>query len=417
MRYEQHHEWMEEVLESPYNIYQIVPGDLGLGRKGELEELTKDFFDAPTAVLSNTSASSEIGKIRKLDSDKAEDFKRRANQKIAEMQAEIDAMKAKHAKRVAKLQRTTVLNSAERRLRSAPTAASGRSMSSGSLAEQPDVDAIDEIASEVENSISKKIERVANVTTISKGGLQERHTERTFSTSSASRPVMSPMKTTTSPAISQSAFSQQAQHGIHQQQQQQAQTQPQPLTTTATSESSSGSEGGPNREPGQDVQPSFEEKTPADNEGMEDTELPPMDDMGMDLDTDALANNPDVENQSPSGAEWVMVDDQAEQGTGDNADMDASDVPQPDSKPEETKAPSTEQQGPPALPATAEQDAEELTLDDNAFGDEFDNVDVDTAGDALASYGDGNDEDLNLDAMDDSAFGDAFHQDDDADIS
>ena len=47
MRYEQHHEWMEEILESPYNIFQIVPGDLGLGRKGELEHLTKDFFDAP----------------------------------------------------------------------------------------------------------------------------------------------------------------------------------------------------------------------------------------------------------------------------------------------------------------------------------------------------------------------------------
>merc|ERR1712080_575438 len=41
-----------------------------------------------------------------------------------------------------------------------------------------------------------------------------------------------------------------------------------------------------------------------------------------------------------------------------------------------------------------------------AFGD------VDTAGDALASYDDDGNDELNLDGMDDSAFGDAFHQED-----
>jgi hypothetical protein len=57
----------------------------------------------------------------------------------------------------------------------------------------------------------------------------------------------------------------------------------------------------------------------------------------------------------------------------------------------------------------------QLNTPDFDIGGDFDNVEVeDTAGDALASYGD--DEDLNLDNMEGSAFGDAFHPEDE-DIS
>ncbi|EER41680.1 conserved hypothetical protein [Histoplasma capsulatum H143] len=48
MRYRHHHEWMDEIFGSPYSVKQIIPVDLGLGRKGELESLTAGFFDAPT---------------------------------------------------------------------------------------------------------------------------------------------------------------------------------------------------------------------------------------------------------------------------------------------------------------------------------------------------------------------------------
>ena len=57
-----------------------------------------------------------------------------------------------------------------------------------------------------------------------------------------------------------------------------------------------------------------------------------------------------------------------------------------------------------------QQNQEALNTPDFNIGGDFDNVEVDTAGDALASYG--NDDDLNLDDMEGSAFGDAFHPDD-----
>ncbi len=59
--------------------------------------------------------------------------------------------------------------------------------------------------------------------------------------------------------------------------------------------------------------------------------------------------------------------------------------------------------------AQLNQDAQ-LNTPDFDMGGDFDNVEVDTAGDALASYG--NDEDLNLENMEGSAFGDAFHTED-----
>ena len=420
MRYEQHHEWMEEVLESPYNIHQIVPGDLGLGRKGELEELTKDFFDAPTAAMREASGKAEIATVGKMDVDKADDFKKRASRKIAEMQAEIDQMKVRHAHRMAKMQRTTVLYSSERKLRSAPTALGGRTMSGGSLPDSADVDVIDQIAAEVESNMGKKIERVANVKLVSKGGLQERHVERTFSTSSATRPVLSPVKPSPSPAISQSAYLQQAQNGVQQQPMQpQAQVQAQPQVQATTKlESNSGSEAAVTREQTQEAQADSEGKTPADNVGMDDTGLPPLDDIGMDVDMASLVNDPDEDNQTPAANDWVMVDDQAEQSMGGNDQTDGA-AAQPEIGPEEAKAAegTTAAQIQPHAQShpLQEQQPGEPDLDDNAFDAGFDNVDVDTAGDALASYGDGNEDDLDLGNMDDSAFGDAFHPDPDED--
>src|SRR2546423_5846570 len=57
LRYEQHHEWMEEIMNSPFATKQIIPTDLGLGRKGELESLTSGFFEAPTGIMHETSTN------------------------------------------------------------------------------------------------------------------------------------------------------------------------------------------------------------------------------------------------------------------------------------------------------------------------------------------------------------------------
>ena len=226
---------------------------------------------------------------------------------------------------------------------------------------------------------------------------------------------MSPVKPTASPAISQSAYLQQAQHqnGV-QQQPTRADVQAQATTKL---ESNSSSEAAITREQTQEAQPESEEKTPADNTGMGDTELPPLDDMGMDVDMGSLVNDPDEGDQTPAANDWIMVDDQTEQNTGGNDQTDGA-TAQPGDGSEGAKeaAESTSIQAQqPTQTTTFEQPSENPQMDDNAFGGDFDNVDVDTAGDALASYGDENDDDLDLGGMDDSAFGDAFHPDPDQD--
>ena len=55
-RYSLFHDWMEEIIGSPTPTSQIIPVDLGLGRKGPLEEATKDFVEAPVTGSSQTSS-------------------------------------------------------------------------------------------------------------------------------------------------------------------------------------------------------------------------------------------------------------------------------------------------------------------------------------------------------------------------
>ncbi|KAH6704052.1 hypothetical protein BKA61DRAFT_493798 [Leptodontidium sp. MPI-SDFR-AT-0119] len=115
-RYKQNHEWMEEILNSPYAIHQIIPSDLGLGVRGELQSLTDGIFDAPLDPAKDVVKYSYVGR---LDSGKAEMFRQRANEHISETNAEIERMKAKHAKRLAKFKRGSAITQAEKQLRTA----------------------------------------------------------------------------------------------------------------------------------------------------------------------------------------------------------------------------------------------------------------------------------------------------------
>ncbi|CZT06080.1 uncharacterized protein RAG0_11915 [Rhynchosporium agropyri] len=115
-RYKQNHEWMEEILSSPYAIHQIVPSDLGLGVRGELHSLTDGIFDAPLNPKKDVVKNSYVGR---LDPGKAEMFRQRANEHITETNAEIERMKVKHAKRLAKFKHGSVVTQAEKQLRTA----------------------------------------------------------------------------------------------------------------------------------------------------------------------------------------------------------------------------------------------------------------------------------------------------------
>ena len=87
-RYKQNHEWMEEIMSSPYSIGQILPVDLGLGLRGELGSMTDGIFQAPNGL-----EQARNGFTGRLDPEKAEEFRKRVAERIAETNAEIERMK------------------------------------------------------------------------------------------------------------------------------------------------------------------------------------------------------------------------------------------------------------------------------------------------------------------------------------
>jgi hypothetical protein len=181
-RYKQHHEWMEEILSSPYATGQIIPVALGLGRKGELESLTKDFFDAPTSGTPKSSDPKAEPPMPGLGRSRAEDFTRRATARIVEIKDEMEKMKRIHASRLSKLRQGSLVQDAERRLRatvSDPMAHGGGQPATPThgdvmVAGIRQQGRIDEIAEEVERGLHRKVETISDVTCVQKGGLEEK---------------------------------------------------------------------------------------------------------------------------------------------------------------------------------------------------------------------------------------------------
>ncbi|KAL4922855.1 hypothetical protein BDW62DRAFT_3863 [Aspergillus aurantiobrunneus] len=192
MRYQQHHEWMEEILASPFAISQITPVSLGLGRKGELESLTAGFFDAPVGPATGESADSgEAKQATKLEPERAEEFADRVAKKFADMTAEIENLKKRHARRMEKFNRTSLLKDAEARLRDSASdpADTGSELwrLEGRIEIPTDEDnvplapiehkakyKVDEVVKEVENSWQKQVVPEPKVSCIEKGGLLEK---------------------------------------------------------------------------------------------------------------------------------------------------------------------------------------------------------------------------------------------------
>lgn len=192
MRYQQHHEWMEEVLASPYAISQITPVSLGLGRKGELESLTTGFFDAPVGPANGESTDgNEAKQATKLEPERAEEFADRVAKKVADMTAEIENLKKRHARRMEKFNRTSLLKDAETRLRDAASdpADTGSEVwrLEGRIEIPTDEDnvplapiehkakyKVGDIVKEVEDKWQKQIVPEPRVSCIEKGGLLEK---------------------------------------------------------------------------------------------------------------------------------------------------------------------------------------------------------------------------------------------------
>lgn len=190
MRYQQHHEWMEEIFASPYAISQITPVSLGLGRKGELESLTAGFFDAPVAP-SESQKGGDPSQPTKMEPVKAEEFASRVARKVADMSAEIEKLKKRHARRMEKFNRSSLLKDAELRLRDAAADPAdtgseiwrlegrveipeeGESPRAEPVVQQAKYK-VDDVVKELETTWEKQVVSEPKVSCVQKGGLLEK---------------------------------------------------------------------------------------------------------------------------------------------------------------------------------------------------------------------------------------------------
>jgi len=118
-RYIQHHEWMEEIMGSPYAIDKIEPVDLGLGLRGELEIVTKGLLDPPAyPPIPKPPRTGDAAREREnSQAEILEELRPRVEAKIREMEAEMLRMQDAHAKRLQKIKQSGVTKDAELKLR------------------------------------------------------------------------------------------------------------------------------------------------------------------------------------------------------------------------------------------------------------------------------------------------------------
>ena len=410
MRYEQHHEWMEEIMSSPFAMKHIVPTDLGLGRKGELEALTSGFFDTPTSVLQETPANASNLSVGRVEVTKAEEFTAKAVKKVAEMEAELENLKTRHARRMAKLDKSLSLATAEKKLRTAAVAGGQPSTFGNGEAEsgQEATASIDDIVRDVETASGKKIKPVSAVECVQKGGLEERlQTPTAVISNREPSPENAVIENKTIDSNTEASNTTETRVSPEAEQPQHSSANAPPTSQSVTNGH------------GHEVQQPVVEET-----NMEEPTVPSLDDMDVDIEMAGLDNDDrQVEAQTVEneGSEWVMVDDL-------NADIRKEDPPVVAEAQSELPEPATESPGPPAASGfaqsptahgtqgltPAEPSGEELgegedmnTADFDLGQGEFD-ANLDDTGHDLVDFGDEHG-DLNLEGMDDSAFGDAFH--------
>jgi hypothetical protein len=428
MRYEQHHEWMEEIMSSPFAMKQIVPTDLGLGRKGELEALTSGFFEPPTSVLQATSANALTTGIGRMEVTKAEEFTTKAARKVAEMEAELENLKKRHTRRMAKLDKSSSLNTAEKRLRVAAGEGGRQSIFEDCEAKggKRGKTSVDDIVRDVETATGKKIVPVSIVECVQRGGLEEK--------------VKTPRPTTPDEKLLPGNAVNRSQSNV---------SNPDP-SGTFTKEPSPNlqQQRQPSANPPQSSQLPVTshvhgtQQPVAQGMDMDEPAVPSLDDMDVDVEMAGLGNGnddeqPGAQTAENDGSEWVMVDDMNADSITKEEGTPAETTPaqnEPTKQPTGTESPGataaaasgflitpTGSSGIQGLTPIQHQPVGEEGADDEAGGmntgdfdlgqGEFD-TDLDDAGGGLVDFGDEHG-DLGLEGMDDSAFGDAFHPPDD----
>ena len=436
-RYQQNHEWMEEILSSPYRIQQIVMPDLGLGRKGELASLTDGIFEAQgSEALLDVPKKPYVGR---LDPGLADEFRKRANEKIESTNAEIEKMKSEYEKVLAKLKTNALITDAEIDLRSSVRATGpefwrleGRLEESedGTIGSPPRTDKkVEDILAQVEGLVGKQAVTVHDVHQVQAGGYQEPRPEPEpvpqppqMVVGAVDNGASAPMSRQPSQNESQNSGIMIGDSDIDMggtaagllDQMHTGFSTPTPLNNFPTPQphlsamgSAVATPAGINAPSPQPAQPTTAGEPPAPANAAEDVRME---------DSNAPKTEvPTVPDQGTESGDWVVVPKSDEPQVPSPNAPGASGTPQP----QPTAAAATEE---PAKTQPPQESSKPVSAaptpgDGSAFdGDhnDFSSLgDLDTAGDALASYdGTGGDLteglDLNMD-MDDSAFGDAFH--------
>lgn len=420
-RYQQNHEWMEEIVSSPYALSQIAPPDLGLGLKGELAPLTDGIFTAQSAnALTEAPQKPYIGR---LEPGLADEFRKRVQEHLDATKAEMEKMKAEHAKNLASLKTSSVFVDAEKevknsvqehgselwRLEGHYTDADDNSVSWS----QKHNKKVDEIVAQVEANLGRHIEVLHNVHRIQDGGFQEPAPEPIKEPSPVPPPASSPPAPTAGADLTGQASRRPSQAGSQHSGVMVGDSDidmggtaaglldemhtgfsanstpvnnfPTPQTHMSALNSTAGTPANANAPSPAPVPPTIPEEPEAAQATAGASEDVAMGNTEPVKDVPATA--PD---QGTGSGEWVVV---PKGGASPDPATAAAAVPEEEAPKPAAKASS-------AVGTPAETPGGFSSLDD-----------LDSAGDAMASYGAsmGDDGlDMNLE-MEDSAFGDAFH--------
>jgi Fungal domain of unknown function (DUF1750) len=389
VRYKQHHEWMEEIFSSVYANSQIIPEDLGLGLAGDLQALTAGILDNTLAKPGQAGRGSKTdggSQYKRLETGQMEELETRISEFMEKGQAELRAMKSEHAKKLGESRRNKAYMMAERKLREATGAAN-----------------IDAVVADVEKSLGVTVTPRKAVFCVQKGGLEEEEKTRHIANGASNAATNGTFNglalsngngdegnltadNTAANLLDQfgsGSYGNTPDARIPTPQMSNPQTQP-PSAVPTPSAAATGAQQTTDylQEGSLDV--------PPDDSGLDLIE-------GMDLDVDVGGDLTNTANEKTGGDDWVIVDDRSTANAQSTTDSNV-------------KANTTADEN----AAAAENNVTTANLPDNEttqmFGDaddfgSFDNLD--TAGDALADYTGGGDDDLGLN-LDDSAFGEAF---------
>lgn len=156
-RYKQHHEWMEEIVSSPYAINQILPVALNLRLSGALKSLTDGLWEDAAAMEADGTPAVPGGAAKRVDPARFKAFEEKMATHLSQGEQELADMRKAHAIKMEEIKQQRLLVNLERRL--AETSKDGSLVS------------LEEITRDIEQALGGKLVPKQDVLEVSRGGL------------------------------------------------------------------------------------------------------------------------------------------------------------------------------------------------------------------------------------------------------